>query len=172
MLQTSPPVKSWLVYACLKPKYSNINKLRASIEYISLYRWQCSGTSTWYKHVVRYLLWDNDAELLIDPPQEGVGLRGGVTYQVKVVQVQGPYHDPAVVLLLDVLNLQPTKDVQQSRWPGEEAALIFEKTIVSFCYIFILNLLAGCNWQLFICKFCKFKAFINDKVCTAVCSVR
>lgn len=50
-------------------------------------------------------LWDNDAELLIDPPQEGVGLRGGVTDQVKVVQVQGPYHDPAVILLLDILNL-------------------------------------------------------------------
>lgn len=72
---------------------------------------QIHGTNT------QYLLWDNDAELLIDPPQERVGLRGGVTDQVKVIQVQGPYHDPAVILLLDILNLQPTKDVQQSRWP-------------------------------------------------------
>lgn len=33
------------------------------------------------------LLRDHDAQLLVDPPQEGVRLSGGVTDEVKIVQI-------------------------------------------------------------------------------------
>ena len=51
------------------------------------------------------LLRDHDAQLLVDPPQEGVRLSGGVTDEVKIVQIQSPNHDSAILLLLDILNL-------------------------------------------------------------------